>query len=164
MSRAPYQVLVIPYLVSLNEPLFAVLKREPGTGGYWQFVAGGGEGSETPIEAARREAWEEAGVPPTQPMIELSTVTSIPVVNFGGFLWGPDVVTIPEYCFGVECDDDHLVLSSEHTAHRWVTYAEASRLVRWDSNRTALWELNWEISGRTPDVDSGHSVSIKPPA
>ena len=31
--------------------------------GNWQAIAGGGEGQETPLEAARREVQEEGGIP-----------------------------------------------------------------------------------------------------
>jgi dihydroneopterin triphosphate diphosphatase len=50
---------------------------------------------------------------------------------------------VTERAFGVYLDDDQdITLASEHTEYRWVPYEEASRLLRWDSNRTALWELN----------------------
>jgi len=51
---------------------------------------------------------------------------------------------VTERAFGVYLDDDQIItLSSEqHTECRWVSYEEAARLLRWDSNRTALWELN----------------------
>jgi broad specificity phosphatase PhoE len=39
-----------------------------------------------------------------------------------------------------------ITLSREHTDYRWVAYAEAARLLRWDSNRTALWELNERLT------------------
>lgn len=51
--RAMFQVLVIPFRETPQGALFAVLKTEDG--GYWQFVAGGGEDDDTPLEAARRE-------------------------------------------------------------------------------------------------------------
>ena len=34
------------------------------------------------------------------------------------------------------------MLSSEHKEYRWVKYDEAMRLLKYDSNKTALWELN----------------------
>lgn len=34
------------------------------------------------------------------------------------------------------------MLSSEHKEYRWVEYDEAMRLLKYDSNKTALWELN----------------------
>ena len=63
MSRAPFQVLVLPYRITLgNEVLYALFKRESSSGGYWQGIAGGGENSESPLETAKRETLEEASI------------------------------------------------------------------------------------------------------
>ena len=43
-----------------------------------------------------------------------------------------------------------LVLSHEHAEYRWLPYEDAERLLRFDSNRTALWELNLRIRGLRP--------------
>jgi dATP pyrophosphohydrolase len=66
--------------------------------------------------------------------------------------WGPDVYVIPEYCFALDVGSCALTLSSEHTDLRWVSYGEASSLLRWDSNRNALWELNERL--KAPDERS----------
>jgi dATP pyrophosphohydrolase len=60
--------------------------------------------------------------------------------------WGPEVFVIPEYCFAIEVRDSVLVLSAEHTEGRWASYGEARVLLRWDSNRNALWELNERLN------------------
>ena len=52
--RAPFQILVIPFRRTAAGLEFAVLRRSDAD--YWQFVAGGGEDDETPLQAARREA------------------------------------------------------------------------------------------------------------
>ena len=55
MSRAPFQVLALPYRITSDSViLYALFKREPSTGSYWQGIAGGGENSESPLEAAKR--------------------------------------------------------------------------------------------------------------
>jgi dATP pyrophosphohydrolase len=109
--------------------------------GWWQFIAGGGEADETPLQAAQREAHEEAGISLTSQFIRLQSQCTVPVVGVtGGFTWGEDVYVIPEYCFAVEVDEE-IVLSHEHSDCRWASYAETGPLLRWDSNRNALWEL-----------------------
>ena len=45
----------------------------------WQGIAGGGEDEETPLQAARREALEEAGIPTGSAFLLLDTVASVPV-------------------------------------------------------------------------------------
>lgn len=34
----------------------------------------------------------------------------------------------------------------EHTEYKWLTYAEAQAVLQYDSNKTALWELNRRIA------------------
>jgi dATP pyrophosphohydrolase len=148
MARAPFQVLVIPFrLTDSGSFLFALFRRNQATGGYWQWIAGGGEDGESPLEAARREATEEAGIRDGR-FIALDSRSMIPVVNVAGFLWGDDTLLIPEYCFGVEIAKADLVLSDEHTEYRWSGYVEAEQDLRWDSNRIALWELNYRLCTR----------------
>lgn len=60
--REPYQILSIPYRVVDGTPLFCVFRRVDSN--IWQFIAGGGENGETPIEAAKRETVEEIGIEP----------------------------------------------------------------------------------------------------
>ncbi|MGH3815963.1 MAG: hypothetical protein ACRDUV_26535 [Pseudonocardiaceae bacterium] len=52
---------------------------------------------------------------------------------------------IPEYAFGAGVDGAELRLSDEHTEYGWFGFDEAGKAVRWDSNRTALWELNHRL-------------------
>ena len=149
MSRAPFQVLVLPFRLSRGKKIeYAVFKRRDGE--YWQFIAGGGEDIETPIEAARRESLEEAGVSPDSRYIILDSRCTIPVEGVTGeFTWGNDVFVIPEHTFGVEVDHSALNLSKEHTEYRWVAYQEAVAMLNWDSNKNALWELNTRLNQLT---------------
>ena len=146
MSRAPFQVLVFPYRIMPNNGvLYAVFRGELSTGAYWQGIAGGGENGESPLEAAKREAFEETGIKPHSEYIELDSYAMIPVVNVCGFRWGKDVLVIPEYCFGVRVEDYHLQLSSEHTEFKWLDYESAGKILSWDSNKNALWELDYRV-------------------
>ncbi len=141
MPRAPFQILVIPYRRTPEGLRYAVLRRRDI--GIRQFIAGGGEDQESPEEAARREAFEEAGIPPDAPLLRLDSVASIPVMHFRErHLWGPDRYVIPEYAFGIECSDENLSISDEHTEYQWLDYRGADERLRFDSNRTALWELD----------------------
>lgn len=146
MSRAPFQVLVLPYRITPGNAVFyALFKREPSTGGYWQGIAGGGEDGEAPLEAAKRETHEEAGIDPRHEYIKLDSYATVPVANVCGFRWGDDVLVIPEYCFGVKVSEEQLHLSYEHTEYRWLSYDRAMEILHWDSNKGALWELNFRV-------------------
>ena len=75
----------------------------------------------------------------------LNSMATIPVHNFGGFIWGPSCYVIPEYSFGVELALEHIVISSEHSSFRWESFEIAHDLMKWDSNKNALWELDQRL-------------------
>lgn len=139
--RAPFQILAIPYRFTDDMPLYAVLHRADHD--QWQFIAGGGEDNETPTNAAIREIYEEGGVTAK----ELFPLTSMCYVRADCFSvkaranWASDTYVIPEYSFAFECNTD-IKLSSEHKEVIWLTYDEAIKKLEWDSNKTALYELN----------------------
>ena len=144
MARAPFQVLVIPFRVLGDSAIeYAVFRRADID--CWQGIAGGGEDEETPLEAARREAYEEAGIPATSELIALEPMSTMPVIGVCGSAWGSNVLVIPQYCFEVRMEDSIIRLSSEHTEHRWLPYEQAHDLLRWDSNKNALWELDYRL-------------------
>lgn len=147
MTRAPLQVLVLPFRVSAAGGIeFAIFRRSSHVDEWWQGVTGGAEGDETAEQAARREMFEEAGIPSDTPLIPLDSVASIPTSFFRDRdLWGPDTYVVPQRAFGVELRDPTIVLSDEHTEFRWVRYDEAAGMLRWDNNKTALWELHERV-------------------
>ena len=144
--RAPFQILVIPFRRTAEGLNFAMLKRSDAT--YWQFVAGGGEDQETPEEAAQRETKEEVGI--DGELLQLDSFSTVPKDCFSAAdSWGSDVFVIPQHCFGMDAGNSEITLSHEHTESRWVPFEQASRLLKWDSNRNALWELNERL--KTPN-------------
>jgi dATP pyrophosphohydrolase len=139
MARAPFNVLAIPYRLVGDDYQYAVFHRQSCP--MWQFVAGGGEDGETPIEAAQRETLEEAGVDGGVSWIRLDSTASVPRTAFPGAPWPANVYVIPEYCFAVDVEDRELRLSCEHDKVEWLDYSVARDRLTWDSNRTAMWEL-----------------------
>lgn len=150
MPRAPFQVLVYLYRKTNNGVFeYALFKRADA--GWWQAVAGGGEDDETPLEAAKRETFEESGVTGDVTFVQLDTVVSIRAVGFRDCdLWGEDVYVIPQYCFGVSAQEHRIVLSKEHSEFQWLQYEDAVELMAFDGNKTALWELDRRLTGRGP--------------
>ncbi len=151
MSRAPFQVFVYLHRMSKeNELEFALFRRSDA--GYWQGIAGGGEDGESPIEAARREAFEEANIPTNSMFHRLDTNVCLPVIAFESYKdWDNNLFVIPQYYFAVEyCGP--ITISSEHTEVAWFAYAECEKRLHWDSDKTALWELNQRLlTGRMLD-------------
>jgi dATP pyrophosphohydrolase len=146
MARAPFQVLIFPYIEHEQGVIeYAIFRRSDGD--YWQALAGGGEEGETPEEAARREIKEEAGIVGNHDIISLDSKASVPVIGVTGeYTWGDDVFVIPEYPFGVRVKCRELRLSKEHIGYKWVGYEEAMSMLKWDSNKNALWELNERLT------------------
>jgi len=151
MARAPFQVLVFPFRPEVSgRLLYAVFQRADD--GRWQGIAGGGEDTETPLEAARRECLEEAGiVEGNDHWLPLDSRASIPAVHFKeSAAWGEQVYVIPEYAFGVMLSSSVIQPANCHRVYQWVSYTEAIQLLTYDSNRTALWELNQKLLGKGP--------------
>ena len=141
MARSRYQVLVIPYFLNHGEPVYGVFRRRDM--GLWQFISGGGEDTDASIEAsARRETMEETGL--SGDFLRLDTCCSIPANCFRDSeeLWGRDCFVVPEYAFALRVDQKNITLSEEHTEYRWADYETVRGLLQYDSNRTALWELD----------------------
>ena len=140
--RAPYQTLTILYKEKDNKILYAIFYRSSHP--IWQFVSGGGEDNETTLETVVREIMEETSIVVDKKEIEqLDSKTTIPVINITGeYTWGKNVYVIPEYTFAIKLKNCNIKLSNEHKEYKWVEYDEAIKKLKYDSNKTALWELN----------------------
>ncbi len=140
MPRAPFQVLIIPFRAVGDEREFCLFFRRVEQ--FWHFICGGGEDDESILDAAHREADEEAGFGPDMDWYRLDTVAPIPVAHFEERRdWPDDTLVIPEYYFAIDAADHDIALSDEHTEFCWVNYATAMKMLYWDVNKTGLWEL-----------------------
>ena len=135
--RAPFQVIVFSYRIQEGELQFLIGKRADG--GYWQAISGGGEHAESPLEAAQRELHEETGLK-GQNWVQLESMCTLPKIYYRGHeSWTGIKRVIPEYAFMAQCSGIEII-SHEHTELRWVSADEAHLLLKYDSNRNALWE------------------------
>ncbi|NMA62248.1 MAG: NUDIX domain-containing protein [Firmicutes bacterium] len=141
MGKRIFQVLVIPYKRGQDGVKYAIFRLADLQ--VWQWITGGGEVGETPICAAKREAWEEARIPRQSTYLELDSLSKIPASCFIDLAY-PEESFLTEHSFGVEVD--HLVpqISREHTEYRWISSAEA-QLLKYESNKVALKELNAKL-------------------
>ena len=147
--KIPYQILVLPFVREREKYYYAIFKRKDLN--IWQFIAGGGEGNEKPIETAKREAYEEAGIDRRSRYIRLASICAIPAVNICGLKWGKKIIMIPEFAFGVELPSRKLKISNEHTQHLWLSCEDAINKLEWDSNKVALWELDHRLKNGSLD-------------
>ena len=120
----------------------------------WQWISGGMEDfDKNLIDTAKRELYEETGIKDKVVIENLEIVTKIPVVNVvGDFIWGKDVFYSEEYGLTVNISGQEINLSNEHEEHRWVNYDQAQELLKYDSNKSALWELNEKLKRRLEKV------------
>ena len=144
MDIREFQVLVFPFRKREDESYeFAIFRRIRG--GFWQAISGGGKTGESFIEAAKREAWEETTIPKTANYFCLETINSVPIHYFSEQTPEGRYV-IEEHSFAVDCNGLEITLSPEHSEFRWVDYQTAHELLKWDSNKTGLWELNQRLN------------------
>ena len=142
--RLPKQVLIIPYRINNKNIEYLMFKRKDFK--CWQWISGGVEDFDKDVfEAAKREFFEETGINEVE-LEKLEIVTKIPVVNIvKDFVWGKDVFYADEYAFAVNINGKEIILSNEHEEYKWVVFKEAKELLKYDSNKSALWELNEKL-------------------
>ncbi|GHV67389.1 NUDIX pyrophosphatase [Bacteroidia bacterium] len=147
--REPVQVLIIPYIFVDSDVQVLILKRRKGA--YWQFISGGMEYGETLEDTAKRETYEEIGTKISD-LFSLQTRTMIPA-NVFNYNFRTDPIFVFEYTFAFHLKDiQNVILSEEHSNYQIVTYKEAMKCLKWDSNKTALYELfktmRWNVSNK----------------
>ena len=144
ITRAPFQVLVLPFRRISNTVQYAIFSRSDDEA--WQGIAGGGDDGESPMQAARRELMEESALPDLLPLSPLDCLAMVSRSHFPAHVhWSSDIFVIPEFAFGVDAGDREIKTSNEHKCYIWTDFDSAFKLLKWDSNRTALWELNERI-------------------
>jgi dATP pyrophosphohydrolase len=143
MDIREFQVLVFPFRRSGEKGYqYAIFQRIRSD--LWQAISGGGKSGESFLTAAKRESWEETGIPQSADYFSLQTINSVPIHYFTEQTPEGRYV-IDEHCFAVDCTGIEITLSPEHSEYRWANYETAKGLLRWDSNKTGLWELNQRL-------------------
>lgn len=125
----------------VHTPTAVLLLHRRDSTGFWQSVTGSLDWSDTePRLAAVRELYEETGieVAPAQ-LLDLNLTQRYPIVPPWRARYAPDVFENTEHAFAVALPAAQpIVLSPEHDAGEWVTYAEAvARVSSW-TNRIAI--------------------------
>ena len=138
--RKPKQVLVFLYQIINDKYEYCIFYRNDYH--FWQGLSGGVEDDEELIDTVKREVYEETGIKVNN-VIKLDTISSIPGINVNkNFNYKNNIYVVYEYAFGININDEDIKLSDEHEEYRWVNYEEAIKLLKYDSNKTALFELN----------------------
>jgi dATP pyrophosphohydrolase len=145
--RQPRNVLVFLFrMTAAAGPEYAVFRRSDDAN--WQPVSGGAEDSEDMIAAARRETAEETGLPGTGRVYELDMVSGVEKTCFAASKnWPGQLYIVPKHYFAVDVSTETAAirLSHEHHEFRWLAYERAYAALRYDDDKTALWELDARI-------------------
>lgn len=137
MRRAPFTVLVLPYTVELDgEVSYAVFRGPSRRDVAWHALAGEGVRGEKPLEAARREAWRIAEVPPDALYLALDSRSHPDPVD------GEPIV---EHVFAVRVCQDEVRPRRPRLAHDWVSFDIAKGRLGAQADRDALSELRRRI-------------------
>lgn len=138
--RKPKQVLVFLHRKNNDKYEYCIFYRKKDK--FWQGLSGGVEDNEELADTVKREVYEETGIKVNN-VIKLDTISSIPGINVNkNFNYKNNIYVVYEYAFGININDEDIKLSDEHEEYRWVNYEEAIKLLKYDSNKTALFELN----------------------
>lgn len=137
--RLPIQIQAILYRKTNTKTQYLLLKRKSDTGGFWQPVTGGVEKGETKIQALKREVQEETGIKNLTKIIK-----NVHYYEFWDlFKQENRQRLIKEYVFGVEVSpNEKITISWEHTEHKWCSFKEALKLLKYNENKESLKKLN----------------------
>jgi len=110
---------------------FLLLKRAEGQPypGLWQMVSGKIKDGETAHHTAIREIKEETGFVPSQLWVA-------PTVNSFYEPKNEFICLLP--VLAARVDPSEVRLSDEHTDFKWVTKAEAKKMLAWEGQRKAV--------------------------
>ena len=140
MNLAPYKILIFPYRITKkNELEFAICKRKSEN--HWQALAGQGVDDESPSDTVKRVGFELFGIDKSNEYFQLDSVAMIPAEYAIDFDRKNIPNVIPETCHSIKINLNGLIKKDDLEDFRWLSYSDALELVKWDSNKTALWEI-----------------------
>jgi len=141
--RLPVQVQAILYRKTNTKTQYLLLKRTSTLRRFWQPITGGIEKGETKTQALKREIQEETGINNLTKIIK-----NVHHYEFWDlFKQENRQRLIKEYAFGVEVSpNEKITISREHTEHKWCTFQEALKLLKYEENKEALKKLNKILS------------------
>lgn len=136
--NASFEVLVLPYSVELDGHVsYAVFRGAGRRERAWHALAGESIRDESPLEAARREAWRAAEIPADAVYLALQTRTAKDPSEVA--CW------VAAYAFAVRVLQDEVRPRRPGLEHHWVAYEIAEGLLHAQPDRDALWELRQRL-------------------
>jgi len=137
--KIPISILVVIYSNEFN----TLLLHRADKKNYWQSITGSIEKNESPIEAAKREVFEEIGID-----ININTLQDwklnhqYEIYSHWRHRYAPNITHNNEHTFGLRvAKDTPIIISSEHTDYEWVNIEEAKKRVFSWTNVVAMEKL-----------------------
>ena len=117
-----------------------LLLRRTRPADFWQSVTGSLRWGESPLQAARRELYEETGIMPGSQLRDLGHSETFPIVPPWRERYAPHARYNREHWFAVQLPGRRIVHRSphEHAQARWLSAQRAALLATSWTNRKAI--------------------------
>ena len=123
-----------------------LLLRRSRPDDFWQSVTGSLRWGESPLQAARRELYEETGIMAGSALRDLHRSETFPITHPWRVRYAPNAHSNREYWFALSLKGRRLIHLNrdEHSEYRWMGMAQGSELASSWTNRKAI---RWLRSG-----------------
>ena len=138
MKKIPISVLIIVYTKNKN----ILLLNKKGKNSMWQSITGGLQINEKPLDAAKRELFEETGIVSNN-IIDCKKEHIFEIYEMWRHKYEDGITHNTEHVFKLELDDivDIKLDSDEHDSFEWATRVKAAEKVFSHTNRQAIFDL-----------------------
>mgnify|MGYP000350726673 FL=1 len=138
MKKIPISVLIIVYTKNKN----ILLLNKKGKDSMWQSITGSLQINEKPLDAAKRELFEETGIVSNN-IIDCKKEHIFEIYEMWRHKYEDGITHNTEHVFKLELDDiiDIKLDSDEHDSFEWVTRVKAAEKVFSHTNRQAIFDL-----------------------
>jgi len=145
LIKKNYKIPVSSLIIVHTKDMEILLLHRQDKDGYWQSVTGSLEENESPIEAARRELFEETGIKYQEfPIHNWKFSQKYEIYEHWRYRYPPSVSSNTEHVFSVELPKKITIkiAPKEHRDFKWVQINEAIKMVFSNTNAEALKKLN----------------------
>ena len=138
MKKIPISVLIIVY--TKNKDILLLNKK--GKDSMWQSITGSLQINEKPLDAAKRELFEETGIV-SNDIIDCKKKHIFEIYEIWRHKYEDGVTHNTEHIFKLELDDiiDIKLDSDEHDSFEWASRVKAAEKVFSHTNRQAIFDL-----------------------
>ena len=138
MTKIPISVLIIVY--TKNKDILLLNKK--GKDNMWQSITGSLQINEKPLDAAKRELFEETGIV-SNDIIDCKKEHIFEIYEMWRYKYEDGVTHNTEHIFKLELDDimDIKIDSNEHDSFEWASRVKAAEKVFSHTNRQAIFDL-----------------------